>query len=111
MKSSEINTIKSDRMEIDCQAIFDNILSLEIEFDSNDEFDKYLRETLNALEELLLKVNDVELFSEMVDIIFRFKYRYRELKSQLDFVDDEKILNSSDLQNVLSEMSKFSEII
>lgn len=111
MKSSEINPIKSDSIEIDCQGIFDAIISLEMEFDGNEEFDKYLRETFDSLEELLLKVNDIELFSEMVDIIFRFKYRHRELKAQLDFVDDENILNSPDMQSVLSELSKFSEII
>ena len=111
MKSSEINPIKSDSIEIDCQAIYDNIISCEREFDGNPIFEKNILLTLNEIEELLFRVNDIELFAEMIDLIYRFRFRLRELESQLKFLDDENITNSQSLNYILDEMSKFKEII
>lgn len=111
MKSSVINSIRFDSMEINCQAIFDGLVAFECEFDENPEYEKYLKESFEDIEALLLEVNDIELFPEMISLIFRFKNRYRWLKHQFDIIEDEEIRNSSDLANVLSELSKFSEII
>lgn len=111
MKSSEINPIKSDTMEIDCQAIYDHIIACQREFDGNLTFEKNILPTLNEIEELLFLVNDIELFGEMVDMIYRFRFRLRELESQIKFLDDENITNSQNLAYILNEMSKFKEII
>lgn len=111
MKSSEINPIKSDSMEINCQGIYDHIIACEIEFDGNIVFEKNILNTLNEIENLLYRVNDIELFTEMVDIIFRFKFRLRELENQIKFLDDENITDSHNLNYILEEMSKFKEII
>lgn len=111
MKSSEINPIKSDSMEIDCQGIYDHIIACEMEFDSNITFEKNILDTLNEIENLLYRVNDIELFSEMIDIIFRFKFRLRELENQIKFICDENITDSHNLNYILEEMSKFKEII
>lgn len=111
MKSSEINPIKSDSMEIDCQGIYDHIIACEMEFDGNITFEKNILDTLNEIENLLYRVNDIELFSEMIDIIFRFKFRLRELENQIKFLDDENITDSHNLNYILEEMSKFKEII
>ena len=105
MKSSEINPIKSDSMEIDCQGIYDHII------DGNITFEKNILDTLNEIENLLYRVNDIELFSEMIDIIFRFKFRLRELENQIKFIGDENITDSQNLNYILEEMSKFKEII
>ncbi len=75
------------------------------------EFEKYLFDTLNEIETLLYAVNDIELFPEMIDLIYRFKYRLRELEGQMKFIDDEKILLSKNMNYILDEMSKFKEII
>ena len=45
MKSSEINPIKSDSMEIDCQGIYDHIIACEMEFDGNITFEKNILDT------------------------------------------------------------------
>lgn len=111
MKSSEINPIKSDSMEIDCQGIYDHIIECEMEFDGNITFEKNILDTLNEIENLLYRVNDIELFSEMIDIIFRFKFRLRELENQIKFIGDENITDSHNLNYILEEMSKFKEII
>ena len=111
MKSSEINPIKSDTMEIDCQEIFDHIIACQREFDGNLTFEKTILPTFNEIEELLFVVNDIELFGEMIDIIYRFRFRLRELESQIKFLDDENITNSQNLSYILNEMSKFKEII
>ena len=111
MKSSEINPIKSDTMEIDCQEIYDHIIACQREFDGNLVFEKTILPTLNEIEDLLFVVNDIELFGEMVDIIYRFRFRLRELESQIKFLDDENITNSQNLSYILNEMSKFKEII
>ena len=111
MKSSEINPIKSDTMEIDCQKIYDHIIACQREFDGNLTFEKTILPTLNEIEELLFVVNDIELFGEMIDIIYRFRFRLRELESQIKFLDDENITNSQNLSYILNEMSKFKEII
>lgn len=108
---SEINPIKSDSLEINCQKIYDSIISFQREFDGNMEFEKYLSDTLNEIETLLYAVNDIELFPEMIDLIYRFKYRLRELEGQMKFIDDEKILLSKNMNYILDEMSKFKEII
>ena len=47
----------------------------------------------------------------MVDLIYRFKFRLRELENQMKFLDDEKILLSQNISYILDEMSKFKEII
>ena len=111
MKSSEINPIKSDSMEIDCQGIYDHIIACEMEFDGNITFEKNILDTLNEIENLLYRVIDIELFSEMIDIIFRFKFRLRELENQIKFIGDENITDSQNLNYILEEMSKFKEII
>ena len=111
MKSSEINPIKSDSMEIDCQGIYDHIIACEMEFDGNITLEKNILDTLNEIENLLYRVNDIELFSEMIDIIFRFKFRLRELENQIKFIGDENITDSQNLNYILEEMSKFKEII
>lgn len=111
MKSSEINPIKSDSMEIDCQGIYDHIIACEMEFDGNITFEKNILDTLNEIENLLYRVNDIELFSEMIDIIFRFKFRLRELENQIKFIGDKNITDSHNLNYILEEMSKFKEII
>ena len=111
MKSSEINPIKSDTMEIDCQEIYDHIIACQREFDGNPSFEKNILPTLNEIEELLFVVNDIELFGEMIDIIYRFRFRLRELESQIKFLDDENISNSQNFSYILNEMSKFKEII
>ena len=111
MKSSEINPIKSDELEINCQAIYDNIIACQREFDGNLLFERNILVTLNEIEELLFRVNDIDLFGEMIDLIYRFKFRLRELESQIKFLDDKKITNSQNLSYILDEMSKFKEII
>lgn len=111
MKSSEINPIKSDSIEINCQAIYDNIIACQREFDGNLIFEKNISPTLNEIEELLYKVNDIELFAEMVDIIYRFRFRLRELEDQIKFLDDDTIPDSQSFKYILNEMSKFKEII
>ena len=111
MKSSEINPIKSDTMEIDCQEIYDHIIACQREFDGNHSFEKNILPTLNEIEGLLFVVNDIELFGEMIDIIYRFRFRLRELESQIKFLDDENITNSQNFSYILNEMSKFKEII
>ena len=47
----------------------------------------------------------------MIDIIFRFKFRLRELENQIKFIGDENITDSQNLNYILEEMSKFKEII
>lgn len=111
MKSSEINPIKSDSVVIDCQSIYDHILASQREFDGNLVFEKNISNTLNEIEELLYRVNDIELFGEMIDLIYRFKFRLRELEGQMKFLDDERILSSQNITYILEEMSKFKEII
>ena len=111
MKSSEINPIKSDMLEINCQGIYDNIIACQREFDGNPLFERNILVTLNEIEELLFRVNDIELFGEMIDLIYRFKSRLRELESQIKFLDDKKITSSQNLSYILDEMSKFKEII
>ena len=111
MKSSEINPIKSDSVEINCQAIYDNIIACQMEFDGNRVFEKNILATLNEIEELLFRVNDIELFTDLIDIIYRFRFRLRELEDQIKFLDDENITDSQNLSYILDEMSKFKEII
>lgn len=111
MKSSEINPIKSDTMEIDCQGIYENIISCQREFDGNTIFEKNILPTLNEIEELLFIVNDIELFGEMIEMIYRFRFRLRELENQILFLDDENIKSSQSLSYIIDEMSKFKEII
>lgn len=111
MKSSEINPIKSDSMEINCQGIYDNIITCQREFDGNLNFEKYISTTLNEIEELLFRVNDIELFTDMIDIIYRFRFSLRELENQIKCLDDEKITDSQSFKYILTEMSKFKEII
>ena len=111
MKSSEINPIKSDSVEINCQGIYDHIIASQREFDGNLIFEKNILSTLNEIEELLYQVNDIELFGEMIDLIYRFKFRLRELENQMKYLDDEKILSSQNISYILEEMSKFKEII
>ena len=111
MKSSEINPIKSDTLEINCQEIYDNIIACQREFDGNLLFERNVLVSLNAIEELLFRVNDIELFGEMIDLIYRFRFRLRELESQIKFLDDKKITSSQNLSYILDEMSKFKEII
>ncbi len=111
MKSNEINPIKSDMLEINCQGIYDNIIACQREFDGNLLFERNILVTLNEIEELLFRVNDIELFGEMIDLIYRFRFRLRELESQIKFLDDKKITSSQNLSYILDEMSKFKEII
>ncbi|WP_407381010.1 hypothetical protein [Methanobrevibacter sp.] len=111
MKDEIINPIQSDSVKIDCQKIYDCIISCQRMFDENPEFETYISSTLSEIEALLYRVNDIELFSEMIDLIYRFKYRLRELESQVKFIDDENVINSRDLEFILYEMSKFKEII
>lgn len=111
MKSSEINPIIFDSLEINCQGIYDHIIASQREFDGNQIFENHILPTLNEIEELLYRVNDIELFSEMIDLIYRFKFRLRELESQMKFLDDEIILLSQNITYILEEMSKFKEII
>ena len=107
VKNNEINPIKSDSVEINCQGIYDHIIASQREFDGNLIFEKNILNTLNEIEELLYCVNDIELFKEMVDLIYRFKFRLRELENQMKFLDDEKILLSQNISYILDEMSKF----
>lgn len=107
----EINSIKSDEIEIDCQAIYDAIIACEREFDNNLVFEKTIKETLSSIEELLYTVNEVELFGDMVELIYRFKFYNRELESQMKFVDDIRMKKSKNLSLILSEMAKFKVII
>ena len=111
MNISEINPIKSDSMQINCQQIYDSIISFQRGFDGNQDFEIYISSTLSEIETLLYSVNDIELFAEMIDLIYRFKYRLRELEDQIKFIDDENITNSKDLTYILDEMSKFKRII
>ena len=111
VKNNEINPIKSDSVEINCRGIYDHIIASQREFDGNLIFEKNILNTLNEIEELLYCVNDIELFKEMVDLIYRFKFRLRELENQMKFLDDEKILLSQNISYILDEMSKFKEII
>ena len=111
MKTSEINPIKSDSIEINCQAIYDHIIASQREFDENPIFEKNILNTLNEIEELLYRVNDIELFAEMIDLIYRFRFRLRELEDQMKFLDDESIRSSQNIRYILDEMSKFKEII
>lgn len=111
MKTSEINPIKSDSIEINCQGIYDHIIASQREFDGNPIFEKNILNTLNEIEELLYRVNDIEMFGEMIDLIYRFRFRLRELEDQMKFLDDESILSSQNIRYILDEMSKFKEII
>jgi hypothetical protein len=111
VKSSEINPIKSDSVEINCQGIYDHIIASQREFDGNLIFEKNILSTLNEIEELLFQVNDIELFGEMIDLIYRFRFRLRELESQMKFLDDESIMSSQNITFILDELSKFKEII
>ena len=108
---SEINPIKSDSMEIDCQKIYDSIIACQREFDGNIDFEKFISPTLNEIENLLYNVNDIELFAEMIDIIYRFRFSLRELEGQMKFIDDEGVLLSKNMKCILDEMAKFREII
>ena len=92
VKNNELNPIKSESVEMNCQGIYDHIIAYQREFDGNLIFEKNILNTLNEIEELLYCVNDIELFKEMVDLIYRFKFRLRELENQMKFLDDEKIL-------------------
>ena len=111
MKFNEINNIKSDSIEINCQKIYDSIIACERELDGNLVFEKTIKETLTSIEELLYTVNDVELFGEMVNLIYRFKHYSRELENQMKFIDEKRINNSKNLVYILDEMAKFKEII
>ena len=111
MKSSEINPIRYDSLEINCQKIYDAIIACQREFDGNPVFENNLSNTLNEIEDLLYDVNDVEEFSEMINLILRFKFRLRELNNQMEYIDDEGIKNSINLNYVQEEMTKFKEII
>lgn len=108
---SEIDPIKSDSLEINCQKIYDNVIECQRMFDGNPTFEKYLSRSLYEIEELLYQVNDIELFGEMIDIIYRFKFRLRELEDQMKYIEDERIKNSKNLQYIMLEMQKFKEII
>jgi hypothetical protein len=108
---SEINPIKSDSLEINCQEIYDNIIECQRIFDGNETFEKYISPSLLEIEELLYQVNDIELFGEMIDIIYRFRFLLRQLESQMKYIDDEKIKNSKNLEYIMGEMQKFKEII
>ncbi|MCR5027389.1 MAG: hypothetical protein K6A34_08115 [Methanobrevibacter sp.] len=108
---SEINKIKSDEIEIDCQGIYDAIIACQREFDNNLVFEKTIKETLSSIEELLYTVNEIELFGDMVELIYRFKYFNRELESQMKFVDDMRMNKSKNLAYIISEMAKFKVII
>lgn len=107
----EIDSIKSDTIEIDCQGIYDAIIACQREFDRNLVYEKTIKETLLSIEELLYTVNEVELFGEMVDLIYRFKFYNRELENQMKFVDDIRMNKSKNLIYILDEMAKFKEII
>ena len=107
----EIDSIKSDTIEIDCQGIYDAIIACQREFDRNLIYEKTIKETLLSIEELLYTVNEVELFGEMVDLIYRFKFYNRELENQMKFVDDIRMNKSKNLTYILDEMAKFKEII
>ena len=111
MMYDEINSIKSDTVEIDCQRIYDAITACQREFDRNLVYEKTIKETLSSIEELLYTVNEVELFSEMVELIYRFKYYNRELEDQMKFVEDVRMNKSENLAYIISEMAKFKEII
>lgn len=107
----EINPIRSDSVEINCQEIYDNIIECQRIFDGNPVFEKNLSDVLNEIEELLYQVNDVDIFAQMVDLIFRFKYRLRQLEDQMKYIDDERIENSRNIAYIMTEMQKFKEII
>ena len=109
--NSEINPIKSDSVEIDCQGIYDAVIACQRELDGNLVFEKNLRNTLDSIEQLLYTVNEVELFSDMIELIFKFKYYYRELENQMKYIDEKRINSSQNLKYILDEMSKFKEII
>ena len=47
VKNNEINPIKSDSVEINCQGIYDHIIASQREFDGNSIFEKNILNTLN----------------------------------------------------------------
>ena len=111
MKSSEINPINSDSLKIDCQKIYDSIIACQREFDGNLVFEKNILATLNKIEELLFRVNDIEVFQDAVSLIMAFRFRLRQLNDQMKYIDDECIKNSENLKFIQNEMEKFKEII
>lgn len=111
MKISEIRPVRSDSVEINCQAIYDAVIACQREFDGNPVFEKNILETLNSIEDLLYQVNDAELFSEIFELIIRFRFYARQLKDQIRFIDDERICSSRNMTYILGEMEKFKEII
>ena len=50
-------------------------------------------------------------FGEMIDLIYKFRFRLRELENQLKFLEDKKIQLSDNISYILEEMTKFKEII
>ncbi len=106
----EINPIKYDSIEINCQKIYDMIISCEIEYESNAFFKNNLYELLNSIMLLLYEVNEVELFQDMVDLIHRFKRKNRELAQIILFMEDNELKRSKKLHYIINEMKKFNEI-
>lgn len=111
MKSCEINPINSDSLEIDCQKIYDSIIACQREFDGNLVFENNILGTLNKIEELLFRVNDIEVFQDAVSLILAFRVRLRQLNDQMKYIGDESIKNSENLKFIQKEMEKFKEII
>ena len=73
MKSSEINHIKSDSLEINCQGIYDAIIAYQREFDGNLLFEKNISKTLNEMGIEVKVVEDkmVKLY-EILDKMYGF---------------------------------------
>ncbi len=107
----EINPIRFDSIEINCQKIYDSIIACEIEFENNKFFNNNLQEVLTSIMMMLYEVNEVEVFYDMVDLILRFKNKIRELTHIMRFIDDKDLKSSDNLSYVICEMNKFNEIL
>lgn len=107
----EINPIKFDSIEINCQKIYDLIISCEMEYEDNVFFKNNIYGLLDSILFSLYEVNEVEIFQDMLDLIFRFKRKNRELVRVIKLMEDNGLKCSKNLHCICNEMKKFNEII